>query len=198
MTMRRLRWSIAFLVAMISSVLFIDQAAAAEVQRPVIVVELQGPIGVASDIYLSEGIEEARNKAASLLVIRLNTPGGLVSSTRTIIQQILASEIPVLVYVSPCGGHAASAGTYIAYSAHIAAMAPGTNIGAATPIQLGGLPGLPGTPEPKPQDRDSPGTPGGSKDGAADMKAVNDAAAYLRSLAQLRGRNAEWADKAVR
>jgi membrane-bound serine protease (ClpP class) len=166
--------------------------------RPVIVIDLQGPIGVATELHLNEAIEAAGARSASLLIVRLNTPGGLVSSTRAIIQKILALDFPVVVYVSPAGGHAASAGTYIAYAAHIIAMAPGTNIGAATPIQLGGVPGLPGTPEPRPQDRDSPGSPAGSRDGAADMKAVNDAAAFLRSLAQLRGRNAEWAEKAVR
>ena len=170
---------------------------AVEEARPVIRLEIKGAIGVASELYLSEGIEEARSKSASLIVISLDTPGGLVSSTRKIIQQILASDIPIVVYVSPSGGHAASAGTYIVYAAHIAAMAPGTNIGAATPIQLGGVPGLPGSPDPEPEDRDRPRSPGEGPQSTAELKSVNDAVAFLRSLAQLRGRNAEWAEKAV-
>lgn len=160
---------------------------------PVLSMEIKGAIGVATELYFEEALEEARAQNASLVVVTLDTPGGLVTSTRKIIQLILASEVPVAVYVSPSGAHAASAGTYIAYAAHIAAMAPGTNIGAATPIQLGGVPGLPGTPEPAPGDREKPAAPQ-----AADAKVINDAVAFLKSLAQLRGRNAQWAEEAVR
>lgn len=160
---------------------------------PVLSMEIKGAIGVATELYFEEVLEEARAQNASLVVIALDTPGGLVTSTRKIIQLILASEVPVAVYVSPSGAHAASAGTYIAYAAHIAAMAPGTNIGAATPIQIGGVPGLPGTPEPAPGDREKPAPPQ-----AADAKAINDAVAFLKSLAQLRGRNVSWAEEAVR
>ncbi|MBE0689659.1 MAG: nodulation protein NfeD, partial [Anaerolineae bacterium] len=160
---------------------------------PVLSMEIKGPIGVATEIYFEEVLQEARARKASLVVVALDTPGGLVTSTRKIIQMILASEVPVAVYVSPSGAHAASAGTYIVYAAHIAVMAPGTNIGAATPIQLGGIPGLPGTPEPALGDPGKPAVPQ-----AADAKAVNDAVAFLKSLAQLRGRNAQWAEEAVR
>lgn len=160
---------------------------------PVLSMEIKGPIGVATEIYFEEVLQEARARKASLVVVALDTLGGLVTSTRKIIQMILASEVPVAVYVSPSGAHAASAGTYIVYAAHIAVMAPGTNIGAATPIQLGGIPGLPGTPEPAPGDPGKPAAPQ-----AADAKAVNDAVAFLKSLAQLRGRNAQWAEEAVR
>jgi membrane-bound serine protease (ClpP class) len=160
---------------------------------PVLSMQIQGTIGVATELYFEEVLEKARAQNSNLVIVSLDTPGGLVTSTRKIIQAILASDVPVAVYVSPSGAHAASAGTYIAYAAHIAAMAPGTNIGAATPIQLGGMPGLPGTPEPSPGDRDKPAAPQ-----PADAKSINDAVAFLKSLAQLRGRNAAWAEEAVR
>ena len=160
---------------------------------PVLSMDVKGTLGVATEHYFEEVLEEARAQNASLVVVALDTPGGLVTSTRKIIQLILASEVPVAVYVSPSGAHAASAGTYITYAAHIAAMAPGTNIGAATPIQLGGVPGLPGAPEPAPGDRDKTPTPP-----VADAKAINEAVAFLKSLAQLRGRNIIWAEEAVR
>ncbi len=129
----------------------------------------------------------------------LDTPGGLVTSTRAIIQAILASSVPVAVYVWPSGGRAASAGTYIIYAAHLAAMAPATNLGAATPVPLGGIPGLPepserGKSKGKNQEDDA----GGSSGSTMDHKVINDAVAFIRSLAQLRGRNADWAEKAVR
>ena len=127
----------------------------------------------------------------SALVIRLDTPGGLVSSTRDIIKEIIASPVPVIVYVAPSGARAASAGTYITYASHLAAMAPGTNIGAATPIEIGGVPGLPG---PQPKDKESKA----ETKSAAQNKAINDAVAMMRSLAQLRGRSVDWAEKAVR
>src|SRR5262249_1571901 len=112
-----------------------------------------------------------------------------VSSTRDIIKEMIASPVPVIVYVAPSGARAASAGTYITYAAHLAAMAPGTNIGAATPIEIGGVPGLPGGAQPKEK---------GEAKSAEQNKAINDAVAMMRSLAQLRGRNADWAEKAVR
>ena len=126
-------------------------------------------------------------------MLRLDTPGGLVSATRDMIGAILASPVPVVVFVAPSGARAASAGTYIVYASHIAAMAPGTNLGAATPVQIGAPPGP--TPQPR-RDGDKPES--GSGAGAMERKILNDAVAYMRSLAQLRGRNAEWAEKAVR
>lgn len=159
---------------------------------PVVVLDIRGAIGVGTGHMLEEGFARARAERAGLIVLRLDTPGGLVSATRDIIQTILASPIPVAVFVAPAGARAASAGTYIAYAAHVAAMAPGTHLGAATPVQMG----APGAPAPQRRDDDKPAD--GRRGDAMERKMVNDAVAYLRSLAQLRGRNVEWAEKAVR
>jgi membrane-bound serine protease (ClpP class) len=154
------------------------------------VLELNGAVGPATSDYLVRGIEKANNAAARLVVIRMNTPGGLDTAMRDIIAAILASEAPVVSWVSPQGARAASAGTYILYASHIAAMAPATHLGAATPVSLGN----PGSLRPEQPD-DGPQSPGTT---AMERKAVNDAAAYIRGLAKLRGRNAEWAEQAVR
>lgn len=159
--------------------------------RPVLVAQIKGAIGVGTSYFVTDVLDAARKQNAQLLVLEIDTPGGLVSATREIIQLILASPIPIAVFVSPSGARAASAGTYIAYAAHIAAMAPGTHLGAATPIQMQ-LPGL--TPS-------QPGENKSKKSGAPDAsksKMMNDAIAYLRSLAQVRGRSEEWAIKFVR
>jgi membrane-bound serine protease (ClpP class) len=162
----------------------------------VVVVEITGAIGVATSEHIAQAVAKAEANGAQLLVIRLDTPGGLVSSTRNIIKTILASRVPIAVYVAPSGAHAASAGTYITLAANLAAMAPGTNIGAATPIQIS-APGLPGAPDPKRQPSDQ--EPAGNQTaGALEQKTLNDAVAMIRGLAQLRGRNADWAEKAVR
>jgi membrane-bound serine protease (ClpP class) len=165
-------------------------AAVAEPRGPVYVVEMNGAIGVASSAHLDRALARARADEARLVVLDLNTPGGLVSSTRTIIQSMLASPIPIVVYVAPGGARAASAGTYIVYAAHVAAMAPGTNIGAATPISLGGVPGVPDTSK---KDQSAP-----RSETTEERKSINDAVAFIRSLAQLRGRNVDWAERAVR
>src|SRR6185295_7220267 len=141
--------------------------------------------------YLHRGIEQAGKQGAQLVVIRMNTPGGLDTSMRSIIQDIVSSPVPVATYVSPGGAHAASAGTYILYASHVAAMAPGTNLGAATPVQIG-APSLPDKDEKKADKDDKAGKD--DKREPRDVmgrKTVHDAAAYIRSLAQLRGRNAE-------
>ncbi len=164
----------------------------AETGGAVLVTDIQGVIGVASSRQVGNAIAEARRSNACCLVIRLDTPGGLVSATRDIIRQMLTAPVPVIVYVTPGGAHAASAGTFIVYAAHIAAMAPGTNIGAATPIQIGGFPGAPQPEEPKGDGKTAP------TQTTAERKALNDTIAMLRSLAQLRGRNIEWAEQAVR
>lgn len=168
---------------------------AAERSGAIIVTEIRGAIGVAATRLITDALAKARQENARCLVVQLDTPGGLVTATRDIVRLILASPIPVIVYVSPGGARAASAGTFIVYAAHVAAMAPGTNVGAATPIQMGGLPGLPRPTEPKRDEKDkaAPAT-----DDAAQRKALNDTIAMLRSLAQLRSRNVEWAEKAVR
>jgi membrane-bound serine protease (ClpP class) len=165
----------------------------AEESGPVLVTDIRGAIGVAAARLVGDAIAEAGRRNACCLVIRLDTPGGLVTSTRDILRHILTSRVPVIVYVTPGGAHAASAGTFIVYAAHIAAMTPGTNVGAATPVQMGGLPGTPQPSDPKGEDKTAPASPT-----AAERKALNDTIAMLRSLAQLRGRNVDWAEKAVR
>ncbi len=137
--------------------------------------ELDDVIGSISARYLTDAIEAANDREVEALVIQLDTPGGLDTAMRQIIKAILASEVPVAVYVAPEGARAASAGVYIAYSAHVAAMAPGTNLGAATPVNMGG-----------------------QMDSTMAHKVTNDAAAYIEGLADLRGRNAAWAVRAVR
>ncbi|MBV4540584.1 NfeD family protein [Pseudomonas vlassakiae] len=152
------------------------------------VLGIDDAIGPASADYLVRNLDQAKAQGAQLVVLRLDTPGGLDSAMRLMIKAILASPVPVVSYVAPSGARAASAGTYILYASHVAAMAPGTNLGAATPVQIGGLPGAPKDDKAKPSDDEQ----------TLARKQVNDATAYIRGLAQLRGRNADWAEQAVR
>jgi len=163
----------------------------------VIVTEIKGVIGPAVSDYFARTLQKAEESHAALLIIQMDTPGGLDHSMREIIRNILTSPIPVVTYVAPGGSRAASAGTYILYASHVAAMAPTTNLGAATPIQIGGLPGLPETKPETPKDKEKQGEKVVPKD-TLERKMVNDAVAYIRALANRYGRNADWAEKAVR
>ncbi|MDG4552127.1 MAG: nodulation protein NfeD [Candidatus Contendobacter sp.] len=183
-----------------------NAAAAMSTPGLALTLEVHGTIDPASRDFILRGLTQARERSAAVAILKLDTPGGLDSSMRDIIQAILASPVPVIGYVAPDGARAASAGVYILYACHLAAMAPATNLGAATPVQLGGLP-LP-TPSPREPVKEpttpksgepsaAPSAPTPAPADAMERKLINNARAYLRALAQLRGRNAEWAEKAV-
>jgi membrane-bound serine protease (ClpP class) len=185
-------------------VLAIPQAVGQEVPpADALMLRIDGPIGPAVSDYVERGIERARTDGNRAIILQMDTPGGLDTSMRVIIKSILASPVPVIAYVAPSGARAASAGTYILYASHYAAMAPATNLGAATPVPIG--PGMtpPGGERQKPAEKDS-GNAGEddeepvSPQRAMGRKVVNDAVAYIRGLAELRGRNADWAEEAVR
>ncbi len=186
-------------------------------QGLVLQLELDGPLGVGNAEYIINGIQEAQERNASLVIIRMDTPGGLVNPMRDIVKAILGSSVPVATYVAPGGARADSAGTYILLASHVAAMAPTTHLGAATPVNLGGDPPespspFESPPENTPKD-EPPGTEGDKPaddadeeqhqaepqpDSAMERKILNDAVAYIRALADAHGRNADWAEKAVR
>jgi len=177
-------------------------ASAADAPGVISVVPITGPIGPATADFVQRALDRAEADRVDLVVLQMDTPGGLDTSMRDIIKAILAARVPVATFVAPGGARAASAGTYIMYASPIAAMAPGTNLGAATPVDIGGPGPLPSAPEPPSKGKDadkgeSPAKPGKSDD-AMTRKQVHDAAAYIRGLAQLRGRNVEWAERAVR
>jgi len=198
----------ALLVALLEATAPAQRAPAPQPSRQALVVDIDGAIGPAIADYVDRLLVDVDPARVGLVILRLDTPGGLDIAMRKIIRAELASPVPVAAYVAPGGARAASAGTYITYAAAVAAMAPGTNLGAATPIVIGDMPELPGrepaAPDKGPADasktdgaKEEPTQPPTETD-AATRKMVNDAVAYIRSLAQLHGRNADWAESAVR
>ncbi len=199
-----------------------------QADEPVVkVLDIEGPIGPAVKDYMIRGIELAEERNARLVVLRMNTPGGLDAAMRDMISKILNADVPVATWVGPAGARAASAGTYLLYASHVAAMAPSTNLGAATPVQIGGgqQPSRPRTPIERARDALTDGTeeaapdteqenggtapessdpapaqpePSAAPASATERKVLEDASAYIRGLADRHGRNAEWAEAAVR
>jgi membrane-bound serine protease (ClpP class) len=186
--------SLAIALAILAGFLFLNTRAA---DREIALLEISGAIGPATTDYLVRGIDLAVESGDQAVIIVIDTPGGLDAATRDINQAILAAKIPVITYVHPEGARAASAGTYILYASHVAAMAPATNLGAATPVQIiGGS-----EPDKKSPDGDGDEDEDKAKQdtgSAMAKKAVNDSVAYIRGLAEKRGRNADWAEAAVR
>jgi membrane-bound serine protease (ClpP class) len=200
-----MRWLLILIFVAATGARFLLSARTAEpagqVRPVVITVSLEDEaITPVTARHIIRAIQQAEQQHAECLVIVLDTPGGLVDSTRDVVNSSLRSSVPVVVYVSPAGARAASAGVFITLAAHVAAMAPGTTIGAAHPVQIGGLPGSPPQPreverQEKNQDGDQaparPRTP-------MEEKVLNNTVSWARTLAELRGRNAEWAARAVR
>ncbi|MGB5493730.1 MAG: nodulation protein NfeD [Sedimenticolaceae bacterium] len=210
------------LLGLVGAALVIAAPGAGPSQRAVIL-EIDGTIGPVAAQYFRSGLRKAQDSGAQLLILRLDTPGGLDAAMRDIVKDVLASTIPVACFVAPSGARAASAGTYILYACHIAAMAPATTLGSATPVQIGGFPGLPddesergrGTPDDgsgtgaadtKPEQAADPAVAPeaetrrtSERSGSAmQRKIINDAASFIRGLAKLRNRDAQWAEQAVR
>ncbi|WP_018988372.1 NfeD family protein [Aromatoleum toluclasticum] len=204
--MRRTIWALLALALLTLGFLLLDRPAAAPTGREVVVLRIDGVIGPATSDFFARELRHAHERQAALLVLAMDTPGGLDTSMRAIIKDILAAPLPVATWVGPEGARAASAGTYILYASHIAAMAPATNLGAATPVAIGMPAGKPEGGTPRKDKTDGKATEGDGKSageaagiGDAMMEKVrNDAAAYLRSLAQLRGRSGDFAERAVR
>lgn len=204
--LRRLAWPLFILVGLI----WLAVAAAQQGAREAVLLTVQDAITPATADYVIRGIESAEERRAELVVLQLDTPGGLDTSMRSMIQAILQADVPVASYVHPAGARAASAGTYILYGSHIAAMTPSTNLGSATPVQMGGG-GLPGMTPPEETgeggDEKAAESTGGGEDAgdtprrggdAMERKVLEDAVAYIRGLAERFDRNADWAESAVR
>jgi membrane-bound serine protease (ClpP class) len=187
----------AALLALLAAGWILLAGAASPVASGGVILPVKGPIGPATSDFFVRKLRQAHEDGASLVIVTIDTPGGLDTAMRDMVQAILAADVPVVTYVAPSGARAASAGTYLVYASHVAAMAPATNLGAATPVQIGAAPYGPdpgGKPAAKNGESDQAPEPGS----ASERKAVNDATAYLRGLAELRGRNVDWAESAVR
>lgn len=180
---------------------FVLLASAQVFANEVRVLTVEGAIGPATAHHISNALESAANDEVELVVVQLDTPGGLVDSLRAIVQDILSSPVPVCTYVYPNGARAASAGTYLSYASHISAMCPVSNIGSSTPVSMGAtpnnVPGVPGKTEPTDESEDAQNEASNDAN-AMDRKIIEDSVAYIKSLAELRGRNVEWAEKTVR
>ena len=199
MNLNMQRIQLNFFSCLLSLCLIFPAALLAE--SKIYLIEVEGVIGPASQDLVIRGMASAAENQSPLIILKLNTPGGLDFSMRKIIAAILDSEIPVATYVAPVGARAASAGTYILYASHIAAMAPTTHLGAATPVQIGGMPEMPDFSREKqlPVSKAPPAAIDqvDTNQSKMEKKVLNDAVAYIRGLAELRDRNAEWAVLAV-